>query len=147
MAVSQVLTNLYLGNQYSTTITDVDTIISIGCNSKNKTREGIPINHYKFSIKDSDESVLTEIYEESSKIIHQELQNHNKVLVHCKGGINRSPMIIIAYLCRYSHYSIQDAINHVKSVRKGARIQPHYLEQLEHWIENIEKNLITKHTA
>ena len=43
MSYSKIIDNLYLGNQYSTSIIkNIDTIVSIGCNSK-----AININNYK----------------------------------------------------------------------------------------------------
>jgi protein-tyrosine phosphatase len=130
--MSRILPQLFLGDQQSTkTIQNIDVIISVGCNPKHFLRN---IETYKFSIPDSSTSDLTEIFEESSRLIHEKIQNRQIILVHCKGGINRSPMVIIAYLCKYCDYSIEDAIAHVTEVRKGARIQPHYLSQLNLWL-------------
>ena len=55
MSHSKIIDNLYLGNQYSTTvIKKVDTIISIGCQSKANN-----INNFKISIRDKKSSDLT----------------------------------------------------------------------------------------
>ena len=130
MALSQILPNLFLGNQYSTTICDFDVIISIGCNPK-----GSPAGEcVKFSVIDSAESDMKNIFERASPIIHHHLADGKRVLVHCKGGINRSPMVVLAYLCRYCDFSLLDGIAHVKSIRRSVRIQPHYLRQLQDWL-------------
>jgi len=55
MSYSEIIDNLYLGNQYSTTIVkNIDTIVSIGCKSKANN-----ITNYKISIRDSKSSDLT----------------------------------------------------------------------------------------
>lgn len=67
--------------------------MSLGCNSKSLLRN---IECYKFSIVDSSESDMSEIYQEGSQLIHEKIENNYRVLVHCKGGINRSPMLVLS---------------------------------------------------
>ena len=135
MSISTILPNLYLGNQYCTSIAEVDVIISIGCNPKvNSSGESNDIIKYKFSIQDSSESDMIPVYEETTALISQHLSNSQSVLVHCKGGINRSPMVVMAYLCKYCDFSIEYASLFFKSKRKSVRFQAHYLEQLQLWL-------------
>ena len=132
MAYSEVKPKLFLGNQYSTSVIEnVDLIISIGCNSKNKKIENI-----KFSIKDSSSSDFTSIFKEITDIINLSLENGGSVLVHCQGGINRSPTIIMAYLIRFDGMSLDMAASYLISKRKSIRIQPHYMLQLQKWCDN-----------
>jgi protein-tyrosine phosphatase len=142
--MSRILPQLYLGDQQTTkTIQNINVIISIGCNPKSPLRN---IESYKFSVPDSSTSDMTEIFEESSRLIHEKIENRQVVLVHCKGGINRSPMVVLAYLCKYCQYSVGDAVIHVTGIRKGVRIQSHYLNQLTIWLNqtSTEDNSFTK---
>lgn len=132
MALTQIRPFLYLGNQFSSTVANVDVIISLGCNSKCKHS----VKTHKFSIKDNQESDLTDILTATTSLIDEYANADKTVLVHCKGGINRSPMVIIAYLCRYCQYEVNEAIEQVKLMRPSIRIQPHYYNQLVRWIEN-----------
>jgi hypothetical protein len=94
MALTQILPSLYIGNQFSTTVTEVDVIISIGCNSKCRRN----VATHKLSIRDSQDSDITEILTTAASLIDDYLSEGKSVLVHCKGGINRSPMVVVAYL-------------------------------------------------
>ena len=93
------------------------------------------LESHKFSVQDKSTSDLTEIFETASNLIHELIQNNKSILIHCKGGINRSPIVVIAYLCKFCQYSVPEAIAHVTQRRKGVRIQPHYLLQLTAWLE------------
>ena len=125
---------LYLGNQFSTSIiTDIGVIISIGCKSKST----IPsIVNYKVSVRDSVDSDLTPLFGDVTEFIHINLSNNKKVLVHCQGGVNRSPIFAIAYLARYL-MTLEEAVLHVTTLRSSVRIQPHYLHQLKEWLNDI----------
>jgi len=133
---TQLTDGLYLGNQFSTTIiTDINVIISIGCKSKST----IPsIVNYKVSVRDSVDSDLTPLFGDVIEFIHINLSNNKKVLVHCQGGVNRSPIFAIAYLARYI-MTLEEAMDHVTTLRSAARIQPHYLNQLEEWLNGVDE--------
>ena len=131
---TQLTDGLFLGNQFSTSIiTDIGVIISIGCKSKST----IPsIVNYKVSVRDSVDSVLTLLFGDVTAFIHSNLLNNKKVLVHCQGGVNRSPIFAIAYLARYL-MTLEEAVLHVTTLRSSVRIQPHYLHQLKEWLNDI----------
>lgn len=41
----------------------------------------------------------------------------NKVYVHCRNGHGRSPTVVAAYLIRYQHQSVEEAIQFIKQGR------------------------------
>lgn len=72
---------------------------------------------------------------EAVELLHRELSTHAPVFVHCLAGIERSPTLCIAYLCRYQHLSLWEAHNwvkqaHAESVPTDAQLQAirEYLE-------------------
>ena len=131
MSYSEIIDNLYQGNQYSTKIIkNIDTIISIGCNSKANN-----ITNYKISISDKKDSDLTLFLDDVTKYINDELDKKHKILVHCKGGINRSTAFILAYLCKYKNMSIDEAKEWISNIRKCAKFQEHYIIQIDKWIK------------
>ncbi len=131
---SKINENLFLGNQFSTSvITDINVIVSIGCKSKCNL-EGI--NNFKVSIKDCVDSDLTPYLSEVTEFIHEQLSANKRVLVHCRGGVNRSPAFVIAYLTRYN-MTLEDAIVLVRTARSGARIQDHYMQQIATWLSTV----------
>ena len=138
MSHSKIIDNLYLGNQYSTTIIKkVDTVISIGCQSKANN-----INNFKISIRDKKSSDLTPFLDSVTEYINEELNKNHKVLVHCKGGINRSTAFILAYLCKYKDMTIEEGKEWISKRRCSARFQDHYMLQIENWL-NVKLNKYT----
>ncbi|HEY9647659.1 MAG TPA: dual specificity protein phosphatase [Chroococcidiopsis sp.] len=53
-------------------------------------------------------------------LIHLHIQNEKPVYVHCLAGMERSPTVCIAYLCRYHRVDLWEAINSVRQVRPTA---------------------------
>jgi len=131
---SKITENLFLGNQFSTTIvTDIDVIVSIGCKSKSTLPN---IVNQRVSMVDSADSDLTPYFTDVTDFIDEQICANKRVLVHCQGGINRSPTFVIAYLAKH-HMSLQEAIALVTCRRPAARIQPHYMAQIERWLSEV----------
>jgi protein-tyrosine phosphatase len=135
MSHIEIIPNLWLGNKYSTSIFEGDSVLSIGCKPC-KTFQ----NHLKLSIKDSRESNISLILPNALQFINEELNNNHKLLVHCQGGINRSPAIIIAYLVMYKSYSIDTASVLVKTKKQSIRLQQHYLDSISEYSKAIIDN-------
>ena len=57
-----------------------------------------------------------------------------RVLVHCRVGASRSPMVIIAYLMWKRREKLNTALEAVKSKRK-IKLNPNFMEQLKVWEE------------
>lgn len=134
--MSQVLPFLYLGDQYATTVLPVarqiDSVVSVGCNPNRRTTSHCIT--YKVSVKDSVTTDLTPFLNDATAFIHDQIRRKKIVLVHCKGGINRSPAIVLAYLCKYQNFSLDDAMLHIKTTRHSVRFQDHYVAQITHWL-------------
>ena len=130
MSHSKILEYLYLGNQYSTEIIkNIDVIVSIGCNSKNKDNKP----NLKISVRDKITTDITPFLDQVTEYIDVEINKNKKVLVHCKAGINRSPAFVLAYLCRYNNMSIEEAQKYILQRRK-VQLKDHYISQIEKWL-------------
>jgi len=135
MSHVEIIPNLWLGNKYSTSIFEGDSVLSIG-GKPYKTFQ----NHLKVSIKDSKESNISFILPKALHFINEELNSNHKLLVHCQGGINRSPAIIIAYIVIYKSYSVDDASVLVKTKKPSIRLQQHYLDSISEYSKAIIDN-------
>ena len=96
-------------------LTDVDIIISTGANSKQTTGQ---ILNKRYPIKDKLSFDITPYLDEVFD------------LIHCKSGINRSPAFTIAYLVKYNDMTLDEAKEHVSSVRK-INHKKNFMEQIE----------------
>lgn len=50
-----------------------------------------------------------------------------KILVHCFGGINRSPAVVLAWLVLYRGMTVDEGYIHIQKTRNFIRIIPYYM--------------------
>lgn len=53
-------------------------------------------------------------------IVHENIQNGLPIFVHCLAGVERSPTVCIAYLCRYQNLDLWEAVNWLKQIHPGS---------------------------
>lgn len=53
-----------------------------------------------------------------------------RALVHCSGGVSRSPSVVIAYLIMHYNQTYEEAFNLVKRVRPGIKPNKGFVTQL-----------------
>jgi atypical dual specificity phosphatase len=70
----------------------------------------LPDSHYS-------EKITTAQLNRVVGIIDQALRQQRPVYVHCREGIERSPTVCIAYLCKFQQMDLWRAFNLVKQVR------------------------------
>jgi len=112
--MSQILTNLYLGD-INTAEQNVDkNIIIINCAIEiNSTRYDYKINLYDGKNNDDFDEEIDKVV----KIIDEHMNNNKIVLVHCMAGASRSASVIIYYLMKHHKFTFDGALTHVKGKR------------------------------
>lgn len=50
-------------------------------------------------------------------IVHEHMKNNRVVLIHCMAGMQRSAIIVLAYLYKYKEQDIYNCINMMKRIR------------------------------
>jgi len=81
-------------------------------------------------ISDFGDTELGEVLEECFAIIDEARNSKQNILVHCQGGVNRSPTVVIAYLMIRLNRTLKESYQTVKESR--SQISPHelYMKQL-----------------
>jgi atypical dual specificity phosphatase len=72
----------------------------------------------QYSLPDSRHSrpLLVEDLATVVDLLHETLQTQGPTYVHCLAGIERSPTVCVAYLCRYQRLQVWEALNWLKSI-------------------------------
>ena len=99
------------------------------------------INYYNINLTDDSTTDITQFFEKAFSFIEQARKNREKILIHCKLGISRSPTIIIGYLIKYMGYSTLSALNFLKSKRSQVYPNQGFISQLISYEKKIKKNL------
>jgi protein-tyrosine phosphatase len=60
------------------------------------------------------------------------------VFVHCRNGVSRSGMVVVAYLMAREGWSRDEAVAFVRSRRPGLRPNPAFMKLLLEWEQSLE---------
>lgn len=105
---SHILGNLYLGD-----CNDAHTLANAGGNEYLFLSCANEISLYsmdgkKINLFDCKNDNLFDMLDDAANFIH-EYVNERKILVYCKIGKSRSPIVIIYYLMKYKKYTFEEA--------------------------------------
>lgn len=83
---------------------------------------GLLDNHLFIDSKDQKDAELKIFYESSYNFIENSLDEGRNVLVHCKGGMSRSPAILCSYLMKRYRIDFDKCYQLIKSRRNVVSI-------------------------
>lgn len=66
--------------------------------------------------------------------IHQCVEQRLPIFVHCLAGIERSPTVCTAYLCRHHHYPLWESLHWVKTVHPESLPSPKQLQAVREYL-------------
>ncbi len=76
-----------------------------------------------------------EILDEGVAFIHKQVEEGNKVLIHCAKGRGRAVTLLAAYLMRYEGMSFDEANRLLSEKRPLANLQSRHRRALEAWMK------------
>ncbi|UZQ54919.1 dual specificity protein phosphatase family protein [Trichothermofontia sichuanensis B231] len=74
-------------------------------------------------------------------VVHRALTQQLPIYVHCLAGIERSPLVCIAYLCRYYQLDLWEALYWLKQVRPCVAPTTAQLNIVQHFLQQSENCL------
>ncbi len=77
-------------------------------------------------------------------LVHRSLSQQLPIYVHCLAGIERSPMVCIAYLCRYHELDLWEAVNWLKQVRPCASPTMAQLQVLQDLLQRADATVFAQ---
>lgn len=83
----------------------------------------LPDSHYDREMEAGELTTAVEL-------LHEQLQGHGPVYVHCLAGVERSPTVCVAYLCRYHRLEMWEALNWLKSIHPRTMLPESHLRAL-----------------
>jgi protein-tyrosine phosphatase len=86
---------------------------------------------------DENNDVMTSYLPDICDFIDREIQSGKKVVVHCQQGLSRSASVIVAYLMKYKHMPMTEAIELVRKKRCGALLFLNFEKCLRAWQKTI----------
>ena len=93
----------------------IDVIINL-C-AKNEERVTCDeIQYIDFKLSDREDFEILGHFDHICSLIHEKIEQNQKVFVHCQKGISRSPTIMMAYMIRYQQTGYENAFDQLKKL-------------------------------
>uniref|UniRef100_A0A6B2LN85 Tyrosine specific protein phosphatases domain-containing protein n=1 Tax=Arcella intermedia TaxID=1963864 RepID=A0A6B2LN85_9EUKA len=73
---------------------------------------------------------LFSLWNECFEFIWEAKTSKKNILVHCDGGVNRAPTIVVGYLISKENYTLRDAFTLLSKVRPSIAPRKAYIDQL-----------------
>jgi hypothetical protein len=68
-------------------------------------------------------------------LLHRQIQMGQTVYLHCLAGVQRSPTVCVAYLCRYEHLKLWEAMSYVKQIRSQVSLTDAHVQVIQAFLE------------
>lgn len=108
---------------------------------------GIISDFLHFGIKDSSDADLLPFFRKAAEFAESIIAGERNILVHCQGGMHRSPAVAASLLIRFVELSALDAMSCIKVARPSADFTSHggnFMDQLQRYeLELQERELQT----
>lgn len=105
-----------------------------------------PCVYHHVRVKDDGVSSTLPFLDSACDFIHQQRQR-GAVLVHCKGGINRSPCLVVAYLMKYEQLALAEALELCSLARPVARCPSNFHSDLKAFELHLAQTAAAEQTA
>jgi dual specificity phosphatase 12 len=138
----KIIENLYIGDFKSSmsksthNMYNIKSILCVGNDMDNifKTE----YNYMKLEVEDSEDENILFNFEAVYNFIEEGLKNGG-VLIHCRGGISRSPTIIIAYLMKSRKIGFEEAYKFLSELKPDIQPNNGFMEQLRLFDKQVNK--------
>lgn len=130
MAPFQILPHLYLGCRKvaaslpSLRENHITRILNVTSTVPNEFKDLAGFTYKQIAVEDSHEVDMIKHLPEAFYFIEEAKNRGEKVLVHCHAGMSRSVTVIIAYLMKYYHHTLESAFDFVK--QRKHNISPNF---------------------
>jgi hypothetical protein len=134
--MSEILSGLYLGNARDAEDLNllkqnqIKTVINISTSIPCAFEDDKTFEYLRVPCHDTCKQNILQHFETTFEYIHKRLLADKKILVHCQGGVSRSPSFIIGYLMRHHSKTFDEAHNLVKTKRSIINPNLNFLGQL-----------------
>lgn len=140
----KIIDGVYLGS-YKTAMSlttiqanKISHILCVGNEMENINKSNNQLSFMKLEVEDTEEENILFNFSNTFAFI-EEGRTKSGVLIHCYGGISRSPTITMAYLMKKFNYPFDEAYNKVLMLKSDINPNPGFLEKLQNFEKIVNK--------
>ena len=144
LSVQEIVPHVFLGPiEYTDSLkwlikANIDRIVSIIDERASVTKHEIPIDYKLFLSDDygmwNGKYVFNDILNNCVELIHETVSKGQNVYVHCLCGVNRSPTVVAAYLCKYKDMNLEQALSHISKKREVVHPNSRMIDSIKKWL-------------
>jgi len=144
--LDEIIPGLYISSEE--TAYSKDKLISAGIKAIISLTNYTPFSddpqfkYLSFNFEDDIDVPILPIIYQSCNFINDNLQQNNKILVHCSAGVSRSGSVIVGYLMMSNKLDYYNALLMAKSVRPYIQPNPGFEMQLKLMPNLVNKSVI-----
>ena len=149
----QILPHLYLGCRKvasclaSLKDNRIRRILNVTSSVPNQFKDLDGFIYKQIAVEDSHEVDMIKHLPEAFCFIEEAKNRGEKVLVHCHAGMSRSVTVIIAYLMKYYHYTLDGAFDHVKQQKQNISPNFSFMGQLIEYESDLKPSVVSTSPA
>ncbi|CAF2723456.1 unnamed protein product [Rotaria sp. Silwood2] len=134
--LSEIIPGLYLGSAHDAENVNllqqhqVNVVINVSTTIPCYFENENIFEYRRVPCHDSSHQNILQYFETTFEYIHRKLSMNEVILVHCQGGVSRSPSFIIGYLMKYHSKTFDEAHRLVKTKRSIINPNLNFLGQL-----------------
>ena len=98
------------------------------------------IKYCHLNLNDSEKTDITKYFPEAFTFIDLARKNNEKILIHCKLGVSRSPTILIGYLIKFMGLTTDFSLDFLKAKRTQVHPNPGFISQLYEYEKKCKRN-------
>jgi protein-tyrosine phosphatase len=154
---SQITNNIFIGDVYSAIgkfrtyesdlldVLNIQVVISILSEDEYEyymiSKNDFPnYEWHNLVLEDDDGENIYQYFLDIHYIINQALHQNKNIIIHCAGGISRSPTLVISYLMIENNWTFEEAYNYVKKIRTYISPNKGFINQLKSLEYNLKCN-------
>jgi len=131
---SRVDDRLWLGGYVAEPPSGTRTVLNL-CESEDPYRVE---SHRWEPIRDGEPVPMLDWLRAQVAFIESEQASGRTVFVHCRNGVSRSGMVVVAYFMAHNGWSRDEAVVFVRSRRPGLRPNPAFMQLLLEWERSLK---------
>ena len=141
-SISEIIPGLFLGSSRDAEDMNIlqkhqiKTIINISTTIPCHFEHDKSLEYHRLPCHDSANQNILQYFDTTFEFIKQRLPTNN-ILVHCQGGVSRSPSFVIGYLMKFHSKTFDEAYNLVKNQRNIINPNLNFLGQLTQYQQNL----------
>lgn len=136
---SLVLPRLYLGSQFNAAskkqLAQLQITKILDLKDRHVSTDVANITVLAVPMSDLGDTIIVDVLNECFEFIDQARESQENILVHCRGGVNRSATIVLAYLMKREKMTLKQAWDHLRERRPTVQPVVDYMKQLRKFEE------------